>query len=292
MPSPSKHAASAQRGGNKVELGFVSEPTQAQLDIMMAQLKIMRDVAPVEAAKSEPEDKETKSPGSAQLPSNPICGRKGAFKMFDFRRALAVVALGTIAGCGESQALATPAATNGIRATTSSGNCPALSGGTGILSDGDFSQAADPGDHFYDHSRGYAFAPDWKVSKGIVDFAGSTLWDLDGLCSVDTDGYMAGGIKTSAFALKRGASYTLSFVLSGNGACAPTVKTLKVSVGRQFTTYTWNTSGGNDVQNGDYATEAWKFNGAKGFSTLTLTSQDPKKSSCGPVVGGMAITKN
>ena len=33
-------------GSNKVELGFASEPTQAQLDLMMAQLQIMRNVAP------------------------------------------------------------------------------------------------------------------------------------------------------------------------------------------------------------------------------------------------------
>jgi ribosomal protein L40E len=33
-------------GGNKVDLIFASEPTQAQLDVMMAELKIMRDIAP------------------------------------------------------------------------------------------------------------------------------------------------------------------------------------------------------------------------------------------------------
>jgi hypothetical protein len=32
--------------GNKVELAFSAEPTQKQLDVMMAQLRIMRDVAP------------------------------------------------------------------------------------------------------------------------------------------------------------------------------------------------------------------------------------------------------
>jgi hypothetical protein len=194
-----------------------------------------------------------------------------------------------VAGCGGSQP---PIAhmTASVHAATASGDCPALPGGTGILTDGDFSRAADSGGHFYDYHKGYAFAPDWKVSKGTIDFAGSTLWDLDGLCSVDTDGYTAGGIETSAFAMKRGASYTLSFVLSGNGDCAPTVKTLKVSVGRQFTTYTWDTSSGNDVQNGDYATEIWKFNATERFSTLTLVSQDPKNSGCGAVVGGMAIT--
>lgn len=42
-------------GGNKVELGFASEPTRAQLDVMLAQLQIMRDVAPSESDKSQPE---------------------------------------------------------------------------------------------------------------------------------------------------------------------------------------------------------------------------------------------
>ena len=35
-------------GGNKVELGFATEPTQAQLDVMLAQLQIMRQVAPTQ----------------------------------------------------------------------------------------------------------------------------------------------------------------------------------------------------------------------------------------------------
>lgn len=33
-------------GGAKVEVIFTSEPTKAQLDVMMAQLKIMRDAEP------------------------------------------------------------------------------------------------------------------------------------------------------------------------------------------------------------------------------------------------------
>jgi hypothetical protein len=33
-------------GGTKVEVTFTSEPSKAQLDVMMAQLKIMRDVEP------------------------------------------------------------------------------------------------------------------------------------------------------------------------------------------------------------------------------------------------------
>lgn len=33
-------------GGTKVDVTFTSEPTKAQLDVMMAQLKIMRDAEP------------------------------------------------------------------------------------------------------------------------------------------------------------------------------------------------------------------------------------------------------
>jgi hypothetical protein len=42
-------------GGNKVDSGFKDEPTRAQLDAMLAQLQIMRNVAPIEAAKDEAE---------------------------------------------------------------------------------------------------------------------------------------------------------------------------------------------------------------------------------------------
>lgn len=37
-------------GGNKVDVAFAEEPTQPQLDIMLAQLKIMRDIAPQKKA--------------------------------------------------------------------------------------------------------------------------------------------------------------------------------------------------------------------------------------------------
>lgn len=43
-------------GGTKVELSFTNEPTQKQLDVMLAQLNIMRQVAPTEPAPETPED--------------------------------------------------------------------------------------------------------------------------------------------------------------------------------------------------------------------------------------------
>lgn len=177
------------------------------------------------------------------------------------------------------------------RGTTSYGNCPALQGGTGVLPDGDFSQALDPGDHNLTPSKGTVFAPDWEVSKGNIDFNGSTYWDMDGLCSVDLDGYLTvGGIKSSAFTAKPG-TYTLSFVMSGNGHCSPAIKKMRITLDNQFATYTWNTASGNDVQDGDYATETWQVY-LKRLSMLRFVSQDPRGSGCGVVIAGMALTQD
>jgi Protein of unknown function (DUF642) len=207
------------------------------------------------------------------------------------------LAVAMLAGCGGSQGQVggtTPLAATASRERMDSGSygyCPALPGGTGILPDGDFSQEMNPGDHNITPKKGAVFAPDWVVSKGNIDFNGTTYWDMDGLCSVDLDGYLTvGGIKSSAFPAKRG-TYSLSFVMSGNGHCSPTIKTMKISIDNQFTTFTWNTASGNDVQNGDYAVETWQFH-ANQLSTLKLVSQDPKGSGCGVVIAGMAITKS
>ncbi len=171
------------------------------------------------------------------------------------------------------------------------GYCPALPGGTGILPDGDFSQALNPGDHNITPNKGVVFAPGWKVSKGNIDFNGTTYWDMDGLCSVDLDGDLTvGGIKSSAFKARKG-TYTLTFVMSGNGHCGTPLKTMKIAIDKQFTTFTWNTSSGYDVQDGDYATETWQFQ-AKPLSVLAFTSEDPKGTGCGVVIAGIAITKN
>lgn len=173
-----------------------------------------------------------------------------------------------------------------------SGSCPPYSGGSGILADGDFSQAPEPsGDGDATFYKDQVFAPSWEVSKGNIDFLSSNYWNMDGLCSVDLDGYQTvGGIEASAFATKR-RTYTLSFLLSGNGDCPPTIKALKVVADRQFTTFTWDTSGGNNARNGDFETETWKFTAGR-LSTLKLLSQDPPGSGCGSVVAAISVIQN
>lgn len=205
-----------------------------------------------------------------------------------------------LSACGGSPAMPVSPTANAarsyVRVASSSGCgsncCPTLPGGTGILPDGDLSQANNFGDGWFTWKKHYTLAPGWVVSKGSIDIIGSQYWNIDGLCSVDLDGYSPGGIESVPFRTKPGGSYTLSFLFSGNGETGPTVKRMVISIDRQSTIYTWDISGGNDAQNGDYATETWVFKATKRFSLIKFTSKDPRGSASGPVVAGMAISKD
>jgi hypothetical protein len=65
-----------------------------------------------------------------------------------------------------------------------------------------------------------------------------------------------------------------------------------ITIDRQTTEYTWNISGGNDAQNGEYSAETWGFKATKHFSLIKFTSKDPYGSASGPVIAGMSVTKN
>lgn len=176
--------------------------------------------------------------------------------------------------------------------TTSYGYCPKLSGGTGILPDGDFSQGTDWGKQVPLYRKGQVFAPDWEVSEKNINFNGSKWGNVDGLCTVDLDGNVPGAIRTSAFSTMPGRSYTVSFLLSGNGYGPPTIKTMKLSVAKQFTSYTWNISSGNDALDGDWLQESWQFKATGHSSVLAFASEDPKGSVWGAVIGGIAVKRN
>jgi hypothetical protein len=101
-----------------------------------------------------------------------------------------------------------------------------------------------------------------------------------------------GGIEHRALATSIGTRYMVTFMMSGNGFCPPTVKTLKISAAGQSTTLTWDTSGGNDAQHGVYAQRSWSVP-AKGLrTTLTFASLDPRKSGCGPIVGAFSAAES
>jgi hypothetical protein len=206
-----------------------------------------------------------------------------------------------LTGCGGSQMQTAPVATSGVRAATSSyGYCPALSGGTGILPDGDFSQGTNYGQGWSISHKRNIFAPDWITAKRNINFVGSASWDMDNLCSVDLDGGTDGGIATSGFATKIGASYTVTFLFSGNGCdspehrgntCSPE-KTMYLMAAKQFQVFAWNTAGDNDAEHGVYAEETWEFRAAGPLTILKFISHDAKTSDRGPVVAAIGVAQD
>jgi choice-of-anchor C domain-containing protein len=171
--------------------------------------------------------------------------------------------------------------------------CPAYPGGTGLLVDGDFSQATDPGSSLPTFKNGHTFAPDWVVFHKNINLYGSTAWNPQtGFCSVDVDGQKPGGIEHSAFATTTGATYTVSFLLSGNGACGPTVKQMLIGAAGQSQQFTWDISNSNDAQHNQWAPESWSFQANSSSAVLTFLSQDPKRNACGPVVAAISVTQN
>ena len=80
--------------------------------------------------------------------------------------------------------------------------------------------------------------------------------------------------------------------MSANGSCAPTVKELLVQADGQFTTFRWDTTGGNDAQDGDWSQEAFQFSATSKKSMIMLKSEDPKGGNCGPIVAAISITKD
>ena|ERR1700722_1234328 len=173
--------------------------------------------------------------------------------------------------------------------------CPAWPGGTGILVDGDFSQAVEP-ESYVTYKRGQAFAPDWLVTKHTIDLARDYpgFQAPNGVCSVDLDGTPgAGAIVHSKFATKPNVNYTVTFELSGNGGGPPTVKLLLVEAAGQFAAFTWDVSGGHDASHGDYAQEQWTFTASSKTTTLTFISGDKHARTIthGPVVAAIAVTE-
>lgn len=219
---------------------------------------------------------------------------------------LLAAAIVSLTGCSGAS-VGTPFGFEASRPATapSPSNCPANPRGNGILTDGDFSQAPDPGSE-QGLPVGTKFAPDWVVSERTIDFYGSDVsWDEPhALCSVDLDGSGPEGVGAITHTRVRttvDATYTIGFILSGNVNCEhgqgnPRIKRLLVEavgsggmIGRVFN---WNTAHDHDAQHGDFSVKRWRFTALSTETSFVFQSLDkPYKSNCGPVVAGMSVTK-
>ena len=203
------------------------------------------------------------------------------------------IAIALLAGVAAAPAHGTIVRVGHANAAARTGSCPAWPGGSGILKDGDFSRAINPGYVRLSIPATTKFAPHWvALGPQTIDFYGNAnqFWSApNGVCNVDLDGTPGpGGIQTT-FDAAPATSYTLTFEMSANAECGPTVKEvlLKAS-GGQSTTLTWDTSNGNDAEDGDWDQESWQFVATKRHMKLSFESKDPE-GNCGALIAAVAV---
>jgi uncharacterized protein DUF642 len=181
--------------------------------------------------------------------------------------------------------------------------CPPSPGGSGLLSDGDFSKAPDPS-VTQGLGVGTKFAPDWIVRERTIDFYGpGDAWKVpNNVCVVDLDGsgpMGAGAIAHSPVETKIGTTYTLGFLFSGNKHCAhfqhgPPIKTMLVEAAGLRATlgqiFYWNTANGHDAEHGVFEPRSWTFKAANRRTEFYFKSLDrPITTNCGPVLAGVSL---
>lgn len=177
-------------------------------------------------------------------------------------------------------------------AVAQSGLCPAAPGGTGLLTDGDFSGAQWPG-VLKTYSAGQEFAPDWLVMEATIDLNGSYFQTPNGLCSVDLDGTPGyGEIRHESIPVTIGQTYTVSFLFSGNGGGPPLVKHCRIRADFQYRNYSWDIRHNHDAQHGVWSQQSWSFT-ARGTGTwLRFDSLDETGGQDGCVVADVVLTAN
>jgi len=145
-------------------------------------------------------------------------------------------------------------------------------------------------------SNGSTFAGDWTVGTGNVDWIGNYWQSPTGVAgplngSVDLDGTSPGAISQTITTVP-GATYDLTFFLSGNPDGGDATKTLLVNIGgiNQFQFFSYNTAlEGNSHGSMEYIPESFVFTAGQTSTTISFVSDDTAPSDWGPVVGGIGV---
>ena len=113
----------------------------------------------------------------------------------------------------------------------------------------------------------------WTVGGDSVDWI-DTYWVADdGANSVDLNGNGQGAISTDITDLTIGATYEISFYLSGNTDGGPVVKTVGMDVGAGQTAYAFDTTGASHSDMG-WTEYVYSFTATGTTQTLTFASLD------------------
>ncbi len=131
---------------------------------------------------------------------------------------------------------------------------------------------------------------DWTVDSGNVDYIGTYWAASDGSRSIDLNGNTAGSVK-QVFSTTPGATYKVTFDLSGNPAGDLGVKTVRVSGSGgtpTFTDFTYDTATkANTLADMKWENKTYTFVASTASTTLTFASQTA--GAYGPAIDNVKI---
>lgn len=156
----------------------------------------------------------------------------------------------------------------------------------GSFEDGTY---ADNGSGFQQLDAPNASIDGWTVDAGSVDWVG-TYWPApDGDTSIDMSGADAGTL-SQTFDTTIGNTYTVAFLLSGNPAGLPPVKTLEVSAtGGAVGIYSHDTTG-TDLTSMVWTPQTYEFLATSESTTLTFHSTTA--GAFGPAIDNVVVTED
>jgi choice-of-anchor C domain-containing protein len=146
----------------------------------------------------------------------------------------------------------------------------------------------DGGSGFQQLNAGDTSLTGWTVDAGSVDWIGEYWQAPEGAMSVDMSGANAGTL-SQTFETTIGNTYTVSFLLSGNPAGEPVIKTLDVSAtGGTVGNYTHDTTG-TDLTSMVWTPETYTFLATSASTTLSFISTTA--TAWGPAIDNVAVTE-
>jgi choice-of-anchor C domain-containing protein len=148
--------------------------------------------------------------------------------------------------------------------------------------------SGNPGSTWITLTGGSTLIDGWLVSSGTIDYIGGWWQASDGGRSLDMNGGNAGEVSQMVPTVP-GQTYSVTFDMSGNADCLPTVKLMTVSVdGGQPQTFSYDiVLNGNSRLDMRWETNVYTFTATAATTLLAFTSN--VTGFCGPTLDNVAI---
>jgi choice-of-anchor C domain-containing protein len=127
----------------------------------------------------------------------------------------------------------------------------------------------------------------WTISQGSVDLECDVFVNVEGDQAVELNGSEPGAIR-QRLSTPSGGEYLVSFSMSGNPLCGPTVKTLIVQAAGQSAEFSFDNTG-TSLEDMGWVVQTWQFAASQSQTTIEFRTLDP--GACGAIIDDLSVTR-